>query len=180
MHSCVSSKKNYFTKKTITKHFLFGICRKIEISVSKQKITMPVNIQNVLVCDAVDESCIQLLKQNGIKVIYSLIAWDLFIVASPNTHTKTCFPLDSLKALGFFFSSARLYNFYKEKKNNLINQPVFLIQKSSSGCRTWNVLECDFFPLARMYSTSCLRLARAFESALFACVFIHVHRFYFA
>lgn len=30
---------------------------------------MPVDIQNVLVCDAVDESCIQLLKQNGIKVI---------------------------------------------------------------------------------------------------------------
>lgn len=29
---------------------------------------MPVNIQNVLVCDAVDESCIQLLKSNGIKV----------------------------------------------------------------------------------------------------------------
>lgn len=30
---------------------------------------MPVDIQNVLVCDAVDESCIQLLKENGIKVI---------------------------------------------------------------------------------------------------------------
>ncbi|XP_055299271.1 D-3-phosphoglycerate dehydrogenase [Sitodiplosis mosellana] len=33
---------------------------------------MPVDIQNVLVCDAVDESCIQLLKQNGIKVDYKL------------------------------------------------------------------------------------------------------------
>lgn len=33
---------------------------------------MPVNIKNVLVCDAVDESCIQLLKQNGIKVDYKL------------------------------------------------------------------------------------------------------------
>lgn len=29
---------------------------------------MPVNIKNVLVCDAVDESCIQLLKKNGINV----------------------------------------------------------------------------------------------------------------
>lgn len=30
---------------------------------------MPVEIKNVLVCDAVDESCIQLLKQNGINVM---------------------------------------------------------------------------------------------------------------
>lgn len=30
---------------------------------------MPVQIKNVLVCDAVDESCIELLKQNGINVI---------------------------------------------------------------------------------------------------------------
>lgn len=77
---------------------------------------MPVNIQNVLVCDAVDESCIQLLKQNGIKVIYSLIAWDLFVVASSNTHTKTCFPLDSLKALGFFLFLHAYTIFTKKKK----------------------------------------------------------------
>lgn len=43
---------------------------------------MPVDIKNVLVCDAVDESCIQLLKQNGIKVISFFIyssVWDGFI-----------------------------------------------------------------------------------------------------
>lgn len=34
---------------------------------------MPVNIKNVLVCDAVDASCIELLKQNGINVIYFTI-----------------------------------------------------------------------------------------------------------
>lgn len=33
---------------------------------------MPVEIKNVLVCDAVDESCIELLKQNGINVDYKL------------------------------------------------------------------------------------------------------------
>lgn len=30
---------------------------------------MPVEIKRVLVCDAVDESCIELLKKNGIHVI---------------------------------------------------------------------------------------------------------------
>lgn len=29
---------------------------------------MPVNITNVLVCDAVDDACVALLKQNGINV----------------------------------------------------------------------------------------------------------------
>jgi len=33
---------------------------------------MPVEIKNVLVCDAVDESCTALLKQNGINVDYKL------------------------------------------------------------------------------------------------------------
>lgn len=39
----------------------------------KEIIIMPVDIKNVLVCDAVDDSCIQLLKQNGINVIFSIV-----------------------------------------------------------------------------------------------------------
>lgn len=39
---------------------------------------MPVDIQNVLVCDAVDESCIQLLKLNGIKVWQTALMFKLF------------------------------------------------------------------------------------------------------
>lgn len=33
---------------------------------------MPINIKNVLVCDAVDQSCVDLLKSNGIEVDYKL------------------------------------------------------------------------------------------------------------
>lgn len=33
---------------------------------------MPIDIQNVLVCDAVDPSCVELLKSNGISVDYKL------------------------------------------------------------------------------------------------------------
>lgn len=33
---------------------------------------MPVEIKNVLVCDAVDQSCVDLLKANGIEVDYKL------------------------------------------------------------------------------------------------------------
>ncbi|XP_065357239.1 D-3-phosphoglycerate dehydrogenase [Calliphora vicina] len=33
---------------------------------------MPVDIKNVLVCDAVDSACVDLLKQNGINVTYKL------------------------------------------------------------------------------------------------------------
>lgn len=33
---------------------------------------MPIDIQNVLVCDAVDQSCVELLKLNGISVDYKL------------------------------------------------------------------------------------------------------------
>lgn len=33
---------------------------------------MPVDISTVLVCDAVDQSCIDLLKSNGIAVDYKL------------------------------------------------------------------------------------------------------------
>ncbi|KAM7354341.1 D-3-phosphoglycerate dehydrogenase [Cochliomyia hominivorax] len=33
---------------------------------------MPVDIKNVLVCDAVDSACVDLLKQNGINVAYKL------------------------------------------------------------------------------------------------------------
>lgn len=33
---------------------------------------MPIDIQSVLVCDAVDPSCVELLKSNGISVDYKL------------------------------------------------------------------------------------------------------------
>lgn len=33
---------------------------------------MPIDIQSVLVCDAVDPSCVDLLKNNGISVDYKL------------------------------------------------------------------------------------------------------------
>lgn len=33
---------------------------------------MPIDIQSVLVCDAVDPSCVELLKSNGINVDYKL------------------------------------------------------------------------------------------------------------
>lgn len=33
---------------------------------------MPIEIKNVLVCDAVDPSCVELLKSNGISVDYKL------------------------------------------------------------------------------------------------------------
>lgn len=33
---------------------------------------MPIDIQSVLVCDAVDLSCIELLKSNGISVDFKL------------------------------------------------------------------------------------------------------------
>jgi D-3-phosphoglycerate dehydrogenase / 2-oxoglutarate reductase len=33
---------------------------------------MPINIEKVLVCDAVDQSCVDLLKFNGISVDYKL------------------------------------------------------------------------------------------------------------
>lgn len=46
---------------------------------------MPVEIKNVLICDAVDQSCVDLLKNNGINVsdyekkksIYSSISYFL-------------------------------------------------------------------------------------------------------
>lgn len=39
-----------------------------------EKLTakMPIDIQKVLVCDAVDPSCVELLKSNGISVDYKL------------------------------------------------------------------------------------------------------------
>lgn len=33
---------------------------------------MPIDIKKVLVCDAVDPSCVELLKTNGISVDYKL------------------------------------------------------------------------------------------------------------
>lgn len=33
---------------------------------------MPIDIKTVLVCDAVDQSCVELLKNNGISVDYKL------------------------------------------------------------------------------------------------------------
>lgn len=33
---------------------------------------MPIDIKSVLVCDAVDQSCVELLKTNGISVDYKL------------------------------------------------------------------------------------------------------------
>lgn len=43
---------------------------------------MPLNIRKVLVCDAVDKSCVELLEQHGIKVRFanpltrqSIICW---------------------------------------------------------------------------------------------------------
>lgn len=47
---------------------------------------MPVDIKNVLVCDAVDESCIQLLKQNGIKVIQKILS---IAFLSPNLYMQS-------------------------------------------------------------------------------------------
>lgn len=41
-------------------------------SLNSPKIKMPVEIKNVLVCDAVDPSCVELLKSNGISVDYKL------------------------------------------------------------------------------------------------------------
>lgn len=35
-------------------------------------IDMPIDIKKVLVCDAVDPSCVELLKTNGISVDYKL------------------------------------------------------------------------------------------------------------
>lgn len=32
---------------------------------------MPLNIRKVLVCDAVDKSCVELLEQHGIKVRFA-------------------------------------------------------------------------------------------------------------
>lgn len=41
---------------------------------------MPVDIKTVLVCDAVDPSCVELLKSNGISVDYKLkLAKDVLI-----------------------------------------------------------------------------------------------------
>lgn len=41
---------------------------------------MPIDIQNVLVCDAVDPSCVELLKSNGINVDYKLkLAKDVLV-----------------------------------------------------------------------------------------------------
>lgn len=51
--------------------------------------TMPVNIQKVLVCDAVDESCIQLLKQNGIQVrTHSLCVYAVWFCRIMYTQTQ--------------------------------------------------------------------------------------------
>lgn len=33
---------------------------------------MPIDIKKVLICDAVDQSCVDLLKANGIEVDYNL------------------------------------------------------------------------------------------------------------
>lgn len=42
---------------------------------------MPIDIQKVLICDAVDQSCVELLKSNGIHVDYKLkLAKDVLIV----------------------------------------------------------------------------------------------------
>lgn len=70
-HSSVSPKLFCLKDHKTFPHF--GICsaRRERKKSFRWVSTMPVDIQNVLVCDAVDESCIQLLKQNGIKVIYS-------------------------------------------------------------------------------------------------------------
>jgi hypothetical protein len=39
---------------------------------TRRAVKMPIDIQNVLVCDAVDPSCVELLKSNGISVDYKL------------------------------------------------------------------------------------------------------------
>jgi D-3-phosphoglycerate dehydrogenase / 2-oxoglutarate reductase len=38
----------------------------------KNSQKMPIDIKSVLVCDAVDQSCVELLKSNGILVDYKL------------------------------------------------------------------------------------------------------------
>lgn len=56
---------------------------------------MPVDIKNVLVCDAVDEACVVLLKQNGINVSIlgqSTILHFFFFVYVYIPHTYT-FPI---------------------------------------------------------------------------------------
>lgn len=42
---------------------------------------MPVDIKNVLVCDAVDSVCVDLLKQNGINVSVSCVFFIIFLFA---------------------------------------------------------------------------------------------------
>lgn len=81
----------------------------------KEIITMPVDIKNVLVCDAVDDSCIQLLKQNGINVIF-LFSFLLEYIFSQISylHAFCCFCC--------FYSVSLSFQYM----NKFTNQPVFL------------------------------------------------------
>lgn len=52
---------------------------------------MPIDIKNVLVCDAVDPSCVELLKANGISVDYKLkLPKDLLIEEAKVKNLVTC------------------------------------------------------------------------------------------
>lgn len=51
---------------------------------------MPIDIKNVLVCDAVDPSCVELLKSNGISVDYKLKLPKDVLVAEAKVSCARC------------------------------------------------------------------------------------------
>jgi hypothetical protein len=51
---------------------------------------MPIDIKNVLVCDAVDQSCVELLKTNGISVDYKLKLPKNELIEEAKVREKVC------------------------------------------------------------------------------------------
>lgn len=138
---------------------------------------MPVNIQKVLVCDAVDASCIQLLEKNGIKVIY-LFFFSVFrrlVVSNTLSHTRT-------HRQNFTFSFVGGASFFRisNEKKNIINQPVFeTICANSQRKRFLDVKKWGFSFACEHIQQVARQFTRASASALFARAFVHVHRYFF-
>jgi len=53
-------------------------------------LNMPIEIKNVLVCDAVDQSCVDLLKSNRIDVDYKL-KLPIDVLIEEAKVSKNCF-----------------------------------------------------------------------------------------
>lgn len=86
---------------------------------------MPIDIQKVLVCDAVDPSCVELLKSNGISVDYKLkLPKDVLIEEAKVKKVKRNIPNVTCYVLKGFEPST--FKFYKYSPSE--NSPKLLLR----------------------------------------------------